>query len=530
VATPAEGDFFAMPARRALIYVMASLLLGATQGLGLNFVSGNILQIQGSLGTTTVETTWLVAAYMAPNVSMTLILVKVRNQFGLRNFTEIGILAFVLISLMHLAVDDFQSALVVRFFAGMAASPMSTLAFLYMLEAFPPARKMTVGLSLVLTNTALASPLAHILSPRLIEIGQWQGLYILEIGLALMAFGAVWLLPLTPQPRAKVIGVLDIASYLLIAVGFGCMAVVLTVGRLYWWLEAPWIGVLLAVAMVTVTAAALIELNRASPLIDLRWISSRSMVHFAAALLIFRVVLSEQTTGAGGFFQALGLTNDQTVTLYTVILGAVVAGGLICAAVLKPGREPAIHAVALTFLVIGASMDAQATSLTRPEQMYLSQALIAAAGALFLPPALGSGLVSALKKGPNYILSFIIIFLTTQSLGGLLGSAVFGTFVTIREKFHSSILVEHLTLMDPMVAQRVSQLGGVHRNVLGDATLRDAEGLVLLGQQATREATVLAYNDMFLVIAVLSSAALAALLVHITIDAIRAPRVAVATS
>ena len=76
-------------------------------------------------------------------------------------------------------------------------------------------------------------------------------------------------------------------------------------------------------------------------------------------------------------------------------------------------------------------MDSRATNLTRPGEMYLSQAMIAFAGALFLPPAMASGLMSALKKGPNYILSFVIVFLTTQSLGGLLGSAVFGTFMTM---------------------------------------------------------------------------------------------------
>ncbi len=189
---------------------------------------------------------------------------------------------------------------------------------------------------------------------------------------------------------------------------------------------------------------------------------------------------------------------------------------------MKPGREPAIHVVALTLLAVGAFMDSGATSLTRPQDMYVSQAMIAAAGALFLPPALASGLMSALKKGPNYILSFVIVFLTTQSLGGLLGSAFFGTFITVREKFHSSHLVEHLALTDPLVAQRVAQLGGVYAQQITDKAILNAEGIVLLGQQATREANVLAHNDAFLVIAFLSTAALAALLIHITADRVRA--------
>ncbi|MDQ6436655.1 MFS transporter [Mesorhizobium sp. LHD-90] len=506
---------------RAGAYMCAALLLALTQGLGMNLVTANIPQIQGSIGATSNEATWMVAAYMAPNVSLSLALIKIRTQFGLRNFAEISILGFVVACVLNLFIRDIPSAIAVRFMSGIAAAPMSSLGFLYMLEAFPPHLKMRVGLPLALTNISIGAPVARLISPTLFDIGGWHNITVVELGMAMIAFCLVYLLPLTPPPRAKVIERLDIVSYLLIAIGFGATAVVLVLGRLYWWFEAPWIGALLALAIVSITCAAIIELNRANPLIDVRWLASPAVLHFTGALLVFRIVLSEQTAGAAGFFQVLGLLNDQTITLYWVILTATIAGGLACACVMKPGREPAIHVVALILLAIGALMDSRATNLTRPEQMYFSQALIAFAGALFLPPALSSGLSSALKKGPNYILSFIIVFLTTQSIGGLLGSAVFGTFITIREKFHSSHLVEHLVLTDPLVAQRITQLGGGYARTITDKALLNAEGMVLLSQQATREANVLAYNDAFLLIAVLAIIALAALLIHVAYDAAR---------
>src|SRR4051812_38993436 len=141
-----------MPLPRAALYAITSLLLALTQGLGMNLITANLPQIQGSLGATTNESMWLVAAYLAPNVSLAVILVKIRNQYGLRPFAEWGILAFVLVTLLHLFVTDLTSAIAVRFFSGIAASPMSSLAFLYMLEPFPPAKKMNVGLTIALTN------------------------------------------------------------------------------------------------------------------------------------------------------------------------------------------------------------------------------------------------------------------------------------------------------------------------------------------------------------------------------------------
>jgi len=509
-----------MPPLRAACYMLASALLALTQGLGMNLISANLPQIQGELSVTSNEAIWLMAAYMAPNASLSLLLIKIRTQFGLRNFAELAIVAFLAVSVMHLFIDDLQSAIIVRFFNGIAAAPMSSLAFLYMLEPFPPAKKLNLGLSLALTNLALAPAVARLISPALLDIGGWHGLHMLEIAIAMMACGAVYLLPLAPQPRAKVIQPLDVVSYLFIAVGFGLVAMAMIVGRFYWWFEAPWLGVMLASAIIAVTCAAVIELNRANPLLDIRWLASKEVLHFTAALLIFRIVLSEQTSGAFGLFQVLGLQNGQMTILLWIILSATVAGGLTCAAVMKPGREPAIHMVALTLLAVGAFMDSQATSLTRPAEMYLSQAMIAFAGALFLPPALASGLMSALKKGRNYILSFVIVFLTTQSLGGSLGSAVVGTFVTWRFRMHYQAIAEHLIPTDPIVAQRLSQLSGAYGHVVTDQTHLTTQGLTLLNQQVTREANVLAYNDAFLTIAVLAALALAALIVHVTVVAI----------
>jgi MFS family permease len=515
-ATPAQAPPPppAVPLTRSIACIAASVLMWTTQGLGMNLVAANTQQLQGVFGATLNETTWLVAAYMAPNVSLSLILMKIRRQYGLRKFAELSICVFVFASLLHLFVHDLHSAVAVRFLAGIAAAPMSTLGFLYMLDAFPPAKKMNWGLSLALTCSALGAPLARLISPALFDLGEWQAFYALEMGLALMALATVYMLPLTPMEHAKVLHKLDFITYPLIAVGFGLLAVVLVLGRLYWWFEAPWIGVCLAIAAVAIALAAAIEIHREEPLINLRWLTSPEILHMAAVLLVFRIVLSEQTAGAFGLFQSIGLLNEQSRSLMLVIVLASIAGGLACGYLLKPGRDVPLHAVALVLICIGAFMDGHATSLTRPSNMYASQAMIAFGSALFLPPALLTGMTKALQQGPAFLTSFIVVFLFTQSIGGLMGSALFGTFMTLREKFHSSYLVEHIVASDPLVANRLRALSSAYGRVLTDQQLMNAEGVVALSREATREATVLAYNDVFLLISALAALALTALIIH----------------
>lgn len=495
-------------------FVCASLLMWITQGIGLSMVAVNIPQLQGGLGATTAETTWLLAAYMAPNVSLTLFLMKIRTQYGLRLFTELGLLAFVLVTSLHWFIHDLNSALIVRFFSGAAASPMSTLGFFYMLEAFPPSKKMSWGLCLALTCTTIGAPLARIISPSLLGIGLWPQLYMLEIGLALMCFATVYTLKLTPIPHQKVLEKLDFISYPLIAIGFGLLAMMLVVGRLYWWLEAPWIGVCLAVAFGALALAAAIEFNRENPLLNIRWLTSRQTLTFAGMLLVFRLVLSEQTAGATGMFQALGIYNEQSTGLYWVLIASSVLGGIICAMVIRPGREAYIYTVALLLIMSGAFMDGHANNLTRPEMMYLSQAMISFGGALFLPPAMAAGLVSALKNGPTYITSFIVVFIFTQSVGGLFGSAVFGSFVTWRQQHHMRALYDQIVMTDPWVAQRIAQLSASVSKVITDPAYVTAEGAALLGQQIVKEATVLSYNDLFLLVSAIATMTLAILIIR----------------
>ncbi|MHC0053609.1 MFS transporter [Actibacterium sp. D379-3] len=513
-APPAAPPFTPMPLPRAAAYVLASIMLGLSQGLGQGFVSANLQTIAGEIGATQTEAIWLMAAYMAPRASLPLLLIKIRTQYGLRAFAEVGIVFYVVAAGMSLMVSDLHSAIAVQFISGCAAAPLSTLAFFYMLEPLPPKLKMSMGLSLALTVIMLGTPLARVITPELLSYASWSSVLVMGLGMALTALALVFMLPLAPQPRAKVISALDIVVYLLIAVALGGLTVTFLMGATYWWTSAQWLGELLFVSLCAGTVAAVIELNRKAPLLDIHWLASPAILHLTGALLTFRIILSEQSSGAPGLFRALGMGPEQLKPLFVVIVLASLAGGVACAILLKPGREEKFHIVALALIAVGAFMDSHATSLTRPEQMYVSQGMIAFASALFLPPALLNGLLSALAKGPQYLLSFVIVFLTTQSVGGVMGSGLFTTFINHRRAFHSQVLSEQLIIGDPALSARIGQIGAQYASSLPDPALRSAQAVSSIGGELSTQAYVLAYNDAFLALSSVATAALCVLLIH----------------
>jgi len=483
---------------KRVAYLIVGLIVALTGGLGNGLVIANLYNLQGSLGATIYQMQWLPAAYVMTIVSMNLLLVKFRQQFGLRLFTEAFLVLYALVTFAHLYANSLSSAIAVRAAHGMVGGALGVLGLYYTLQAFP-ARHRLKAVVLGLGFAQLALPLARIFSSELLQLGEWHGLYLFELGLTLLALGCVLALKLPPGDRMQTFEPLDFLTFILFAPGVALLCAVLAQGRNAWWMDSQWVGLNLVGAIVLVTSALAIEHNRARPLINTRWLSTAKIAKLFLSVMLFRVVLSE-STGAVGFLQALGLNTDQMQNLFIVVLLGSVAGLVTSALTINPATLHRSLMLALVMIAIGALIDGHATSQTRPVNMYVSQFLLAFGGTYFLGPTMVAGM-SAVIAEPRNLVSFSVMFTMTQNLGGLLGSAIVGTIQTAREKFHSSYLVEHLTLLDPQVAARVQSGSAAYGSTLSDPALRSAEGVVRLGALATREANVLAYNDVFLLIA-----------------------------
>lgn len=485
------------PGKR-LAYGAVGLLVAITGGLGNALVTANLPFLQGALGTTSAEMAWLPAAFVMTNVSMNLLLVKFRQEFGLRAFTEVFLVLYALVTFAHLFVNDLNSAIAVRAAHGMVGAALSSLGLYYMIQAFPAQWRLK-AMVLGLGASQLAVPLARVFSEDLLQIAEWRGLYLFELGLALAALGCVLLLKLPPGDRFKTFEPLDFLTFSLMASGTALLCAVLSLGRIDWWLDAPWIGVALVASIALVCSGLAIEHNRVNPLLMTRWLGSGAIVRLALCVVLIRMVTSEQSTGAVGFLQALNLGSEQMRNLYWVMLLGAAAGLASSALTINPQHLVLPLFISLAAMACGAFMDSASSNLTRPAQMYFSQFLLAFGSTFFLGPCMAMG-IGHVRANPRNLVSFSVMFGICNNLGGLLGAALLGTFQTVREKFHSSHLVEQLSYLEPLVNARVQGGGGGYAGVIADPALRGEVGLRLLANAATREANILAYNDVFMLI------------------------------
>ncbi|BCQ34214.1 MFS transporter [Erwinia rhapontici] len=490
------------PTHKRIAFGIVGLLICITGALSNALVTANLTNLQGVFGAYNNEIAWLPAVYVMGNISINLLLVKFRQQFGLRVFTEAFLVLYVLVAFFHLLVNDLSSAIIVRAAHGMVGAALSSLGIYYQVQAWPAKHRLK-ALAIGLGASQLAIPLARLFSTELLQLDEWRGLYLFELGLALMALGAVLILKLPPGERTKVFEKKDFLTFFLLAPGMALFCGVLSLGRIEWWTSTPWLGVCLALGLVLVTAAVLVEHNRSNPLINTRWLGSGAIFRLGIVMILLRIMLAEQNTGAIGYLQQIGMLNDQMQGLALAILAGVAAGIICSALTINPKHLSWPIVLSLIIVMVASLMDAQSSPLTRASNMYFSQFLLGFSTSFFIAPAMLLGVGSVVTQ-PKNLVSFVVLFGMSQNLGGLMGSALLGTFQTWREKYHSSLLGDQLSLLDPNVTDRLAQYNNLFASLVGDSTLQSAQGTAQLQTVATLQANVLAYNDVYMLTAIMA--------------------------
>ena len=85
----------------------------------------------------------------------------------------------------------------------------------------------------------------------------------------------------------------------------------------------------------------------------------------------------------------------------------------------------------------------------------------------------------------------------TQNIGGLAGSALLGSYQTVATRVHFQELAERMPGGDIQVANRIAGSTRALAGTVVDPALRAQQGGASLAGSMTREATVLAFNDVF---------------------------------
>jgi DHA2 family multidrug resistance protein len=467
--------------RRTLI-VAGVMLAALLQTLDGTIVNVALPTIQGNLGASIDQGTWVVTGYIIAAVIVIPITPWLQNRFGRKQYFLISIAGFTFASLLCGIAGTIQELIIFRVIQGLFGGGLLATSQAILRDTFPPKQ---LGLSqAIYTVGAVVGPSAGpTLGGFLTDNVSWRWVFDVNIVPGIIAI--VLLASLLRNPaRQPSIG-FDTLGLAFLATGLGSLQYVLDEGERNDWFNSGTIFLLTCTSVAALISFFVWELRGTSrPIVDLRVLLKRSvgfgcLIAIVNAAVVFGqlLIMPQYLSGVLGFTATqdglLLAIRALPILFLTIPLGAIansprvdprilVAAGLACAGVgvvwlgTMTTTGTAFESVVPSLLLTGVGVSFVFTPL-----------LVAVMGCV--PPA------QSPKAG-----AFISLAL---NLGGSVASASLVTLLDQRESFHGSILTSYATLARAPIAQFLTHSG-----------LKPLEALF------ARQSAALAYADTFYVL------------------------------
>jgi DHA2 family multidrug resistance protein len=459
--------------------------------------------VGGGLSASADDASWITTLYNVGTLAGLPAAVGAVGVAGRGGTMRIFGLGFALASLAIGIGDSLPWIFVARFAQGFFGGALPLLMMLIVLTSLPPGKGQFEGLTLFAIATTLGVGLAGWTADALIAIGGWRALFTSQ---ALV--GAIYTLLACfvlrgERGRRGLLKTFDWAGFVLLSVGLGLLVIFMSEGERRFWFEKWCITACLVCGLLS-TAFALHGMRSAKrPLLVLA-IFRRPTFSWAIVLqVVFRIgslfalfVVPQYLARIQGFrIEQLG--GVMLLMAAATLLTTPVAYWL------SAKSDPRIALSAgLGALALAAAMCVQLTPEWAGNELVVPLLLAGCGQALFAVATMPYAVFGAtLQDGPSHG----VVFNVARTVGLLGGLALSSHTIVEREKFHSSILSEAVTSLEPATVDRLAAAARALGAWIGEGAQRGA--FAGLARGTAKQAFSLAYADAFFVTAIVLAVA-----------------------
>ena len=455
-----------------------------------------LLHIRGSLSAGVDEAAWVLTSYIVANAIVIPLTGWCGAFFGRKRFFTFSILLFVGSSLAAGASPNLPILIVFRVLQGLGGGAMMPMSQAILMETFPP-QEQAVAMSVWGLGMMLGPVMGPVLGGWITDNYSWRWIFYINVPIGLLAAAMVTMFVHDPAYIRRGIKQIDWWGLCYLAIGVGCIQVMLDKGERLDWFNSGLINTLTAIGAVGVILFIIQELRTNEPVVDLRVLNNRT---FAVGTLFTTIVMFAMY----GTYVLIPLYCQQ-VAGYTPLLAGFVLSiqsfGTF-ASIMLAGRlfnviDPRI------MVSIGCLIGGYGTWNMAHFNPQIDFWNIAIPG---LYRGIGSGLIfipmttlslSAVSKEEMGTASGL--FNMVRTIGGSIGIAILVAMVSSHSQVHQSYLTEHI---DPFrfgiwrhsFPAASGEIGGFTRH--GAAPF-----LGMVYQEVQRQAAVMAFVDDFRLIA-----------------------------
>ncbi len=466
----------------AWLAVAAGTIGALMATLDVSIVNSALPTIQGEIGASGSEGTWISTAYLVAEIIMIPLAGWLERIFGLRSFLLIATLAFTLFSMWCGVSEDLPHMVIGRIGQGFFGGAMIPTALTIVGTRLPPSQR-PLGIALFGMTAVLGPVIGPVLGGWLTEALSWHYAFFmnLPIGVGLLALVAIGL----PGRKIKVDELLstDLLGIAGLVLGLGGLTVVLEEGQRERWFESVLIRELSAVSVFGIGLLVLGQFVSRKPVIQLKILLTRSFgsvfvlsLMIGAALYGILYIIPQFLTAVPGY-NALQSGEVAAISGLPTLMLLAVFPILVRLIDIR-------FAVAFGFVLYGVScfMDIHLSPQAAGPQFVTSQIVRGVAqffAMLFLNQAATSAVSQDLVEDASGL------FNAARNLGGSFGLAMVATLQDQRQTFHEARIAESLPA-----------------NSIAVQTAAHTLGLARLNQDIVSQATVMTYSDLYWVFGV----------------------------
>lgn len=486
----------AAPPRNADITAWLAVVAGAIGALmatlDISIVNSSLPTIQGEIGASATEGTWIATAYLVSEIIIIPLTAWLERVFGLRRFLLVMASLFTLFSIVCGLSTTLTMMIIGRVGQGFTGGAMIPTGMTIIATRLPR-HQQPLGTALFGSTLILGPVFGPLLGGWLTENTSWHYAFFINVPVCaiLMTFLIVGM-----KPSAMKLDELRQADWLGIAglaFGLGGQTVVLEEGNREQWFESTLIWQLSAVTLAGFVMIGLGQAFARRPVVKLALLRNRAFAAVFVLGLLIGAVLYGTSYVIPQFLAAIAGYNAQQAGAIVFISG-VPAGLMMPLFPLLVARIDLRHAVIFGMLLMAGScwFDTTLTAQSDGSDFYVSQ-LLRGLGQAFSMLFLNQAAIASVK--PNEAGDASGLFNAARNLGGSIALALLATVQDRRLEFHHWTLHSAIPANDPAVQDRVASLtaGPGYDGTL--AAIRSIDAGVL------RDALVMSFTDEFVLLA-----------------------------
>ncbi|CAN5310699.1 DHA2 family efflux MFS transporter permease subunit [soil metagenome] len=466
--------------------------------------------IAGDLGTSYDEVTWVLTSYLVANAIVLPLSAWLSTILGRKNYYMICVAIFTLASLACGLAPNLETLIFFRIVQGIGGGGLAPIEQSILVDTFAPAKRAAAfGLysMAIVTAPAIGPPLGGWLT----DTFNWRLVFLVNIPIGLLSLYLTnRLVKDTAEfdearklAKAGVKASVDWLGIVFVALGFGCLEVVLDRGQRLDWLENEWIVGFLATAAVSLVTGIFWELRHKNPVVEVRLLFERNFFLANCFYFIFGFTLFGSTLLIPQLLESL---YGYSATDAGLVLGpgALVIVGLAPLVVKTIPIVGARRYLFIGFSVLTLSMWHYGKfDLSIDYNTFMLARMLQGLGLAFLFVPMSQVAYSFLPPNKNNKASSLTNLF--RNLGGSFGISFVTTMLERRQTYHRSIIVEHLNPDGLGVNERLSSYQDQLQHV-GNFSLTDSvSGAVgMLDRTVSQQSALLSFMDCFYLLSFLS--------------------------